>query len=664
MNQKLNQLIEPHLKLYFFLTLVFVLLDLIFCPPLALAELLVIIFLAIYLTMMRNHRKKQAAAIIGKLLEQLNQTNKEVLLNSPFPMVIFRLNTEEIIWSNDRFLAVTGQEQHLFDTKISVALPNFDFTWLREGEHCSPVECSVAGRRYMVFGTTTSVERGSADTLATTYWIDVTELSQGCELYHETRPQVSIITIDNYEDLMRNLPDSSRSTLRANIELELVHWAESADGLVLRYDRDHYLFLFESQYLDLFKKEKFSILDAIHKIVSPNGLSVSLSIGIGIDAGFNDMFMYASQALDMALSRGGDQAVVKNRFTFEFYGGRSKEQERRTKVKSRVTAGALEELISASPQVYVMGHRFADLDAVGAAVGITAICRKNGTPVRILKEHYEVPGTIMIQELMHVPEYEDVFIYEEEAFANRTDDTLLVVVDTNRPSQVCSPSLLDACQKVAVIDHHRRAADYIQDAVLNYQEPYASSASELITELIQYTIEPSDLLRMEAEALMAGIVLDTKYFTMRTGGRTFEAAAFLRRCGADTVEVKRLFQNNLEDTITKYNVLQAVRFYHEGVAVAAVNFPVSRVIAAQAADEMLNIEGVGASFVLYFKDGTVYISGRSTGDVNVQVILEDLGGGGNAAAAGAQIKGETMNDVSAQLKAAIKKYYNNDSDSV
>lgn len=656
MNQKLNRLIEPHLKLYFFLMFCFAAVDIAFAPLVALLELLVVAVLIAYMTLMRQQRKKQAAVIIEGMVEKLNLAGKESLLNAPFPMVIFRTGTQEIIWSNDRFLSVTGRNRHLFDTKISVALPGFDYSWLKEGETVAPVEFTVEDRRYMVFGSVTESEEGDSG-LATTYWIDVTELSNTCELYHATRPQVGIIAIDNYEELTRGLPDNGRSNLRATIEKELDQWSASVGGLVLRYDRNCYLFLFESQYLEQFKKERFSILDSIHKIISPNGVSVSLSIGVGVDSTFDDMFRFASEAVDMALGRGGDQAVVKNRFTFEFYGGRSKEQERRTKVKSRVTANALEGLIATSSKVYIMGHRYADLDAVGAAIGVAAICRKKGVDAYILREQGEVPGTIMLRKLKEVPEYENVIIYEEEALAGRSDDTLLVVVDTNRPSQVCSMSLLDNCSRVVVIDHHRRAADYIQNAVLNYQEPYASSASELVTELIQYSIEASDLLRVEAEALLAGIVLDTKNFALRTGGRTFEAAAFLRRCGADTVEVKRLFQTNLTDTITRYQVMQAAEFYHEGVAVAAVEMAVGRIIAAQAADEMLNIEGVGASFVLYADEGTVFISGRSTGEVNVQVILEDLGGGGNAAAAGAQLQCTTLSYVTDKLRETIEKYF-------
>lgn len=657
MDQQLNRLIDPHLNVYFIVAGICALINLYFSPRIALAELMVLLVVFIYLTVLRKRRKKAALNLLEQLVAEQATANKESLLNAPFPMVIFRLNTEEIVWSNDLFLSVTGQKRHFFDTKISVAIPNFNFQWLAEGEKMSPTEFVSAGRRYMVFGFTTSVSEEGANHLAITYWIDVTELSDTCERYYATRPNVGIVLIDNYEDLIRNLPDNSWSTMRAAIEQELHAWISEVGGMVLRYNRDRYLFLLEFQQMEKFIKEKFSILDAIHKIVGSNGASVSLSIGIGTDGSFAEMLQFASQAVDMALSRGGDQAVIKNRFDFQFYGGRSREQERRTKVKSRMTAQELEELISNAAQVYVMGHRFADLDAVGAAAGVVAICRRKGVDVHIIREQHEVPGSIMLRHLAQTPEYERVFYSEEEALFERNKNTLLVVVDTNRPSQVVSMTLLDACEKVAVIDHHRRAADYIQNAVLNYQEPYASSASELVTELLQYTIEPSDLLRVEAEALLAGIVLDTKNFTLRTGGRTFEAAAYLRRCGADTVEVKRLFQTNLDDTIAKYQVLQSSQFYHQGVAVAAVDKPVGRIIAAQAADEMLNIEGVTASFVLYTCQDTVYISGRSTGDVNVQVILEDLGGGGNGASAGAQIKDQSLEVVTDKLRNAIDKYF-------
>ena len=349
--------------------------------------------------------------------------------------------------------------------------------------------------------------------------------------------------------------------------------------------------------------------------------------------------------------------MIRNQFTFEFYGGRSKETEKRTKVKSRVMANALSELVADSSRVLVMGHKFPDLDAFGAAVGVCALARKRGVRAAIVAAPEPNPASPMYARMRQQPEYEHCFVSAQEAMEEADGRTLLVVVDTNRPEQVESEALLESVSRVAVIDHHRRAATYIANAALNFHEPYASSASELVTELLQYIVEPSDLLRTEAEALLAGVVLDTKNFTMRTGARTFEAAAFLRRCGADTAEVKKLFQNDLEGTISRYDIIRNARMYRDDIAVAKVDHTVGRVTAAQAADELLNISGIDTSFVLFPDGDRVIVSARSMGDTNVQVILEKLGGGGNAATAGAQIPGMTVDEATKALLRAIDQYF-------
>lgn len=658
MYDSLNKLFEPHLKVTFALLYLFSLLTLCVSPFLGLAELVAATLLLVFILVTRHRRKHRADAIIAETIQSLSRAGKNSLLDSPFPMVVFRPESGEVIWSNDRFLEVTGRREHLADVRITMAVPEFDAQWLLDGETMSPVEYSVHGRRYMVFGSLATRSSEERDALATTYWIDITDLADIRERFYATRPLVFIIIIDNYEELIRNIPDSDRSNLRAAVERELNLWVDGCNGFLCRYDRDRYLFLMEEQYLDQMKQNRFSVLDTVHSVVSPNGISASLSIGIGRDGSFDEMFRYAALAMEMALSRGGDQVVIKNRFDFEFHGGRSKEQERRTKVKSRVMANALEELILSSPLIYVMGHHHADLDAVGAAAGVAAIARKKGVEVHIVQEDKVVPGTVMTRVLEKEKGYETVFVSPEEALGRVNEETLLVVVDTNRPDQVISQPLLNACRKVAVIDHHRRAADYISNAVLNYHEPYASSASELVTELIQYSIDPSDLKRVEAEALLAGIELDTKNFTLRTGGRTFEAAAFLRSCGADTTEVRKLFQNDLSRTILRYEVLKDATFVHKGVAVASCLQSVDRIVAAQAADELLNVQGVEASFVVYADDECVNISGRSSGEINVQVILETLGGGGNGNAAGAQLRDTTVKETMRRLNAAISAYFN------
>lgn len=660
MNEKLNRLFESHTKLFLSLLLVFSLLMLWKDPVIGLIELIVAMVVLIYVLISSIRRRKKLESALALTVRELTAAGKNTMLDSPFPMVVFRPETGEVIWSNDRFLEVTGSREHLSDVRLTMAVPDFDAQWLLDGQTACPLEYNVHGRSYMVFGSLSTLPEQNAQPLATTYWIDITNMAELRDRYYASRPMVCIIVIDNYEELMRNVFDSDRSNLRADIEEHIDQWIKGTGGLLCRYDRDHYLFLVEEQHLLRLKEEKFSILDKVHSVVSPNGISASLSIGIGQGGSYADLFRYASISIEMALSRGGDQAVIKNQYQFEFFGGRSKEQERRTKVKSRVMANALEKLILTSPMVYIMGHRYADMDAVGSAAGVCAIARKKGVEVHIIREEKVVPGTVLVRELAKEREYESVFLSPEEALEKMIPDTLLVVVDTNRPDQVAYLPLLEASSKVCVIDHHRRAADYIDNAIMNYHEPYASSASELVTELVQYALEPGDLTRMEAEGLLAGIVLDTKNFTLRTGGRTFEAAAFLRRCGADTSEVRKLFQNDLTDTLKRFELLRKADFFHEGVAVAYSNEPVNRIIAAQAADELLNVSGVDASFVLYSEEGQVNISGRSSGDVNVQVILEALGGGGNGAAAGAQLKDIPMSTALSMLRGSIDKYFTHD----
>ncbi len=656
---KLSRLLEPSLRLYFLCLVAFAALSALFSLPLAAGELAVVVLLYLYFRRSTALRQREIIQYIENVTCNMDTATKDTMVNAPLPMVIFRPENDEVIWSNDRFLQITGERDHLFDTKISAAVPEFSSRWLMEGKTQCPTEVPVGNQRFMVFGhLVRSDDSGGRGYLATTYWVDVTELANLRDTFRATRPAVAILMLDNYEELMKNVSDNARSAMRSEIDQRLDQWVAPARGLFCRYDRDRYLFIFEDGYLAQFQEGKFSVLDAVHGVLSPNGIPASLSIGIGRDAEtLDELFQYASLSVEMALSRGGDQAVIKNKINFEFYGGRTKELEKRTKVKSRVMANALGELAASASQVLVMGHRYPDMDCVGAAAGICAIARKKGTPVHIIQEPGANPGSDMAERLGRLPEYEHTFLSIQDAILVADANALLVVVDTNRPEQVVSLDLLEACHKVAVIDHHRRASSYIANATLNFHEPYASSASELVTELLQYLLEPADLLKTEAEALLAGIVLDTKHFTMRTGSRTFEAAAFLRRSGADTGDVRKLFQNDLEGTIARYDIIQTARMYRQDIAVARVDHTVGRVTAAQAADELLNISGIDTSFVLFPDGDRVIISARSMGDTNVQVILEKLGGGGNGATAGAQVPSRDIEQVTRQLLQAIDQYF-------
>jgi c-di-AMP phosphodiesterase-like protein len=381
-------------------------------------------------------------------------------------------------------------------------------------------------------------------------------------------------------------------------------------------------------------------------------------MGIGVDGShFEESYNFAALSIEMALSRGGDQAVIKDRFNFNFYGGIGKEADHRSKVRSRVTANSLMELIGQSSHVFILGHRNADRDAVGAAMGISCMCRKKGKKAYIVLDLENNASERLLAEIRQVPEYRDTFISGQEALLLCDNHSTLVVVDTNRPDQVECRPLLESISKVCVVDHHRRAADYISPVVVNLHEPYASSAAELVTELLQYSVEKADVLPIEAKSLLAGLFLDTKSFNVRTGERTFEAAAVLKQWGAEPVEVKKLLQSDFQDTMAKYQIIKASRLYRQEIAIAALSTSTSRTLAAQAADELLNISGITTSFVLYPDEDRVFISARSIGQVNVQMILEPLGGGGNAATAGAQISNTTMKDVLDQLVASIDQFY-------
>ena len=658
MNRKLARLLQPSFQLYFVCLVLFALISAFFSIPLAVVELAVVLALSVYSRQHSNRCRREIARYLENVTGTVDTATKDTMANSPLPMIIFRPESDDIIWTNDRFLQLTGEREHLFDAKLSALIPGFDSRWLMEGKNECPTEVEYGSRRFLVFGHLVRTGGRSGGFLATTYWVDVTEFSLIRERYQATRPVAAVLLLDNYDELMKNLTENQRSALVSEIDARLDEWVAESGGMLRRYQRERYLFVFDEQYLAKFVEDKFDILDAIHQVVNPSGINATLSIGVGKDGeNYRELFQFANLSIDMALSRGGDQAVIRNKFTFEFYGGRSKETEKRTKVKSRVMANALSALVSDSSQVFIMGHRSPDNDCIGAAAGVCALCRKNGVPVHIIKEAAPPPAQELIDRLSPLPEYQDCFLTAQEALLIADSRSLAVVVDTNRPDQVQAAELLESCNRVAVIDHHRRAATYIEGAALNYHEPYASSASEMVTELLQYIVEPNQILRSEAEALLAGIVLDTKNFTMRTGGRTFEAAAFLRRSGADTAEVKKLYQNDLADTVAKYALIQNAQLYRDHIALAVSRQPVGRIIAAQAADELLNIMGIDTSFVIAPEGDKVNLSARSMGDTNVQVILEKLGGGGNAAAAGGQVSGQSVDEVAQELKEAIDQYF-------
>ena len=657
MNKKISRMLEPGMYLYFLALLSFagisVWLEQYYV---AAAELLLTILLFVHNRLASGRRKK---ALMGYIQDTTDTLGTAFHTGSPFPMAVIKMDDGEIIWANSAFYDATGLRDSFLHQKLEDVAPGFSIQWLTEGRTESLQDARIGNRRYRVCGNLIRSENERATVLlATIYLVDMTELFQVRDEYVLSRPIVANLLVDNYDELTNNLTDSAISALDARINDCISNWCKDLGGILRRFERSRYLLIFEARDLERLQEEKFSVLEEIRAITNPSGVAATLSVGIGKDGvNFQENFGFSTLSIEMALSRGGDQVVVKDRYNFNFFGGRAKETERRTKVKARVIAGSLSELIRQSGQVYLMGHRMADLDALGAAMGLVSICRKLDTPVQIVMDLEHNAAQALLPRLTEQEDYKGLFVSAEEALLRADSKSLLIVVDTNRPDQVESKALLESIPRVAVIDHHRRAADYIDKVALNHHEPFASSASELVAEILQYAVEPKEIRSMEALALLAGIVLDTKGFSVRTGARTFEAAAFLRRAGADTVDVKTLFQNDLDTTVARYQIVQAARLYRSEIAIAALDYPAGRTLAAQAADELLNIRGITASFVLFPDKEQVIISARSIGDANVQVILEALGGGGNAATAGAQIKDKPIRDVLTELVASIDRFY-------
>ena len=651
MTKKLPRFLRPNVRLYFLLLIAFAASTFFFGENgriLAGVQMFLIVLVAIYL----RYSSRQRATKLLNYLESISDSMDLTVRDTPLPVLLHNSETGEIVWSNLRFNSLLGLDEPFVESSITDIIPDYTWDWLLEGKNECIDPVPIGDKLFRVYG---SVVRSNRDYVAMTYWVDVTDHTHIADAYLDSRLIFVFITIDNYDELFKGTSAKETSLIRSNIDEKISAWIDGKDGYLCRFDRERYFFLFEERFLDRVVNDNFSILDMVSQVVSSNGVQATLSIGIGKD-GINPQENYrnANLGLEMALSRGGNQAVIRNKQGFEFYGGKPQQFERRTKVKARVMASAFGELLSDASKVFVMGHINADYDSLGAAAGVCAIARRKGKRVRVVIDRHASIAENLVSLLQAHPEYESVFINAQDAILEADSKTLLVVVDTSRPNKVESESLLLSCTKIAVIDHHRRAADYIENALLNFHEPYASSASELVAEMMQYLVDADNVLRTEAEALLAGIILDTKGFAINTGSGTFEAAAYLKRIGADSGTVKRILQSDIDVATARYDLMRAAEIYAPGVSIAySSDKEHNRVSIAQAADELLNINGVHTSFVIGKERDTVYVSGRSIGEVNVQVILEKMGGGGNQSTAGLQAKDRSVEDVMSELKQAI-----------
>jgi len=617
---------------------------------LAAAQLVVILLAAIVMNIIAKRRSTKLINYLETISESMDLTVRD----TPLPVLIYNSETGEIIWTNDRFAAVIGEKEPLFEVKVSDIMPDYKWDWLLDGKNECQEPVQIDDKLYWVYG---SVVLSESEYVAMTYWFDVTEYIRICNAYLDSKLVFVLLTLDNYDELLKSMDAKEKSSLLSDVDEKIGAWIADKDGYLCKFDRDRYFYMFEERFLDEVIKDNFSVLEQVRTCVGSGGVQATLSIGIGKDGiSPQENYRFASLGIEMALSRGGNQAVLRNKYGFEFFGGRPQRLERRTKVKARVMASAFGELLGDASKVLIMSHKMADFDSMGSAIGVCCIARAKHKRVHIVVDRTTCVANNIIDLVTQSPQYQDVFLTPQEAILEADRKTLLVVVDTSRPEKVESESLLLSCTRVAVIDHHRRAAEYIENSLLNFHEPYASSASELVTEMMQYLVEKDDILRFEAEALLAGIVLDTKGFSINTGSGTFDAAAYLKRAGADAAAVKLILQSDMEIATARYELLRLANVYKSGVALAYSEKQLGRISIAQAADELLGIKGVNTSFVIGKDGNIVYVSGRSIGNVNVQVILEKLGGGGSQATAGLQVTDKSVDEVVADLKQSIDEY--------
>ena len=575
-----------------------------------------------------NKKKEELRIYIENLSENVDTATKNAILNLPFPLVI--IDDQGIInWYNMSFSNIF-QGEYILDKRLSSYLSGVDIGRILKNGMDEFKNISIKDKYYDIYCNLIKInESGEDKNIIIMYLVDKTDFINLRNKYNDEKTVSVVLQVDNIDEVLKEAEESSRPVLAAEVDRRINAWAALNNASIQKYSNGEYLLHLSNGQLKVLEEKRFDILDSIREISSGNRIPITLSIGVGVNGkNLAELQKFSSSAMDIALGRGGDQAVVKDNEKLSFYGGKTKPVEKRTRVKARVIAYALRQLIEQSDDVLVMGHEMPDLDCMGAALGIYRCCRSLNKEVNIVLSSINAGIENLWAELQEDKEYANVFINPQEALQKCRINTLLVVVDV------------------------------IEDAVITYIEPYASSTSELVTELLQYMFEKPRIKQIEAEALLAGIFIDTKNFTFQTGVRTFEAASYLRKVGADTTLTKQLFQDDMATFLTRAEVVKSAQMYKGNIAISTIpnNAKNSALVAAQAADELLNIRGINASFVLSVIGDDIFISGRSLGDVNVQVVLEKLGGGGHLTVAGAQLPGLAMEKAISLLKKAIEEY--------
>jgi len=615
----------------------------------------IFVILIIYYTKNTNMDEIKIDKAIDEIYSDLDKINQERMYEMPIAMAIVD-NEGMIYWYNQAFgKAFKKEKEGLFKKCI---INELDFN-LEDAVKADEFTFHYEERDY---GVVTNAFSDKVHSFELLHFFDITEQSKQRQLYRKNSPLFCYVVIDNYDDIIEQIPSHKRSAILGQVDLKINEWAKQLGSAIIKYESDRYLIIFERGKICALQKENFKILDEIREIENDEKVPITLSIGIGITEsilGIVESQELSHSALDIALARGGDQAVIRQDEKMSFYGGKTEATEKRTKVKARVKAYGLKELIKESDHVLLMGHQNPDMDCLGSAVGLLGAVKALGKEGKIVIREINYSIKSLFEYLLENEAYQDAFITPKEAESYATKNTLLIIVDTQTVNYLEMPGLAEQIPKIVVIDHHRRSGKAIKETLLTYTETYASSTCELVTELLQYFDEKNQLTVIEANALMAGICMDTKMFTLKTGVRTFEAASYLKRKGADTLVSKILLQDDLNTYTAKSDAVKNAKIYFDNIAISTFenNTDYGKVIAAQAADELLNIKGIVASFIILKNDEGLAISARSMGEVNVQVILETLGGGGHLAIAGAQFPGEKNLETGKELLlTAIKKY--------
>ncbi len=619
------------------------------------------VLLAVFV-MIKNRSRKESISYFLELMSKSGNSASANLINSfPVPVAVAHVDGS-LFWYNDKFSELFSDDD-IFDKKLDTKIT--DVKWgeiLKSASHYEKRIC-IGDKKFLFIANTIQNKRSSShedeDKISVyIYLIDKTAEDTLRKMYKSDRTDVAIINIDNYDDVLQRVNDNEQQQIISQIRQCVNEWAQKAHAIIKNTDRDRYYVLFEHKYLAGFIADKFDILYKVRKVGEDIKLPVSISIGIGVGGNLEKNDSYARAALDMALGRGGDQVSIKDETQYKFYGSKARDYEKSTRVKTRSFAVALKDFIKNSDKVIFMGHSGADYDCFGAAAGLQRAVRILGKKPYIVYDNNSPAIGQLFEEFKAAQEYKGMFISGDDALDILTPDTLVVILDTHRPSMLPCPALVERAAKVVLIDHHRRSTDFLSPCSLIYHEPYASSTCEMATELLEYMDLGSSLTSLEAESLYTGILMDTKNFMLKTGVRTFEAASYLKRLGLNMLNVKKLFNVNKDEYDHRVDIVKTSQIVAPHIAVAKcyTKLPNIRVIASKAADDMLTISDVQASIVVYQLDGAIGLSARSLGDINVQLIMERMGGGGHSTVAGAQVKDKNVDMVCEDVKKAVEEY--------